>query len=62
MKRWISTKDRLPPVKKTVLTKIDDEKGVRNERKLKLWETGHWFEPSEKMYMYYCPTHWWGKV
>lgn len=50
----------LAPEEELVMTKIDDEKGVRNEqpmlRRGRLW----WInvgEPSE-MYVYYTPTHW----
>jgi hypothetical protein len=41
----------------TVLTKIDDEHGVRNEQLLK--RNGNlWFFPDGSMYVYYWPTHW----
>ena len=40
-----------------VQTKIDDEKGVRNEGPLK--RSGSlWWVPSGEMYVYYRPTHW----
>lgn len=40
-----------------VNTKIDDEKGVRNEQKLK--KSGNlWYFPDGSMYVYYQPTHW----
>jgi hypothetical protein len=32
---YISVKDELPPESVVVMTKIDDENGVRNERSLK---------------------------
>lgn len=40
-----------------VMTKIDDECGVRNEQPLKR-EGGLWFFPDKSMYVYYTPTHW----
>lgn len=40
-----------------VLTKIDDEKGARNEQPLKI--LGRlWYVADGAMYVYYCPTHW----
>lgn len=49
----------MPPDGLHVDTKIDDEKGVRNEQSLYflngLWWTG---EGSDAMYVYYNPTHW----
>lgn len=46
-----------------VMTKIDDELGVRNEQKLKkLTRPGAdrplWWAPDGSMYVYYTPTHW----
>ena len=45
------------PENVVVLTKIDDDKGARNQQPLKrngrLW----WF-PDGSMYVYYTPTHW----
>lgn len=39
-----------------VMTKIDDEKGCRNEARLK--RSGNlWFIPNGEMYVYYQPTH-----
>lgn len=39
-----------------VMTKIDDEKGVRNVQKLK--RRGRlWFYDDGSMYVYYTPTH-----
>ena len=40
-----------------VLTKIDDEKGVRNVQELKRLRN-LWFFPDGSMYVYYTPTHW----
>lgn len=51
--------ERLPPDGVPVMTKIDDEKGVRNEQELVrrgvLWFTG---VGADAMYVYYDPTHW----
>lgn len=45
------------PERVTVLTKIDDAKGERNEQPLK--RRGRlWFFPDDAMYVYYTPTHW----
>lgn len=45
------------PDRTVVETKIDDEKGVRNEQTLK--RIGNlWFYPDGSMYVYYMPTHW----
>jgi hypothetical protein len=46
-----------PPNKVEVETKIDDEKGVRNETTLRRRENLFFF-PDDSMYVYYCPTHW----
>jgi len=54
---WISVKDRVPPVGVVIDTKIDDEKGVRNEQQL-VFENPLWFFPDHSMYAYYKPTHW----
>jgi hypothetical protein len=52
---WVSTADTLPPEGEAVLTKIDDDRGVRNEQTL--IRRGHlWF--TDDMYVYYTPTHW----
>jgi hypothetical protein len=40
-----------------VWTRIADEKGVRNEQKLKK-SGGLWFVPDGSIYVYYAPTHW----
>jgi hypothetical protein len=45
------------PENEVVQTKIDDEKGVRNEADLKRI-CGLWFLPDGSMYVYYTPTHW----
>jgi hypothetical protein len=54
---WIPTALRHPPQSEVVETKIDDEKGVRNEQQLK--QIGRLlFFPDGSMYVYYTPTHW----
>lgn len=54
---WIKTSDRLPANGQVVKTKIEDEKGVRNEQELKR-RNNLWFTPDGQMYVYYTPTHW----
>jgi hypothetical protein len=54
---WIKCLDRLPPEGVSVLTKIDDADGERNEQRLKRRKNLWWF-PDESMYVYYTPTHW----
>lgn len=45
------------PAEEVVLTKIDDDDGVRNVQALK--RSGRlWFVPDGSMYVYYTPTHW----
>ena len=48
----------MPPTNGVVVdTKIDDEKGIRNEQPLK--RNGNlWWTPDGEMYVYYTPTHW----
>lgn len=54
---WTAVADQLPPESVVVLTKIDDEFGVRNEQPLK--RNGLlWFFADGSMYVYYAPTHW----
>lgn len=57
MKNWIATAEKLPPKGKVVNTKIDDERGVRNEQKLYFSNNLWWFADGS-MYVYYTPTHW----
>lgn len=40
-----------------VMTKIDDEKGCRNEQAL-VRQRNLFFFPDMSMYVYYTPTHW----
>jgi hypothetical protein len=47
----------LPPEGEIVMTKIDDDRGPRNEQTLKR-EGRLWFVPDGVMYVYYTPTHW----
>ena len=54
---WIPTSEELPPENQIVDTKVDDEKGVRNEQQL-LHSHNLWFLPDKSMYVYYTPTHW----
>ncbi len=54
---WVSVKDRLPAEGVTVETKIDDERGVRNEARLFLRGRLWWMDDG-KMYVYYAPAHW----
>lgn len=54
---WNKVSEKLPPEGLVVDTKIDDEKGVRNETRL--YRQGRlWFFPDGSMYVYYTPTHW----
>lgn len=54
---WISCKASLPDDGIVVDTKIDDEKGARNEAPLKR-QGNLWFFADGSMYVYYTPTHW----
>lgn len=54
---WNSCKFVLPENGVEILTKIDDEKGCRNETTLKR-QGRLWFFPDMSMYVYYDPTHW----
>ena len=54
---WIETSQQLPADGLIVRTKIDDEKGCRNDQKLKR-HGNLWFFPDGSMYVYYRPTHW----
>ena len=57
MSEWTAVTDELPPEGVVMDTKIDDEKGVRNEQPLKR-ERNLWWLASGSMYVYYTPTHW----
>ena len=54
---WIKVTDQKPPEGKIVKTKIDDEKGVRNEQNL-IYKSNLWWHEDMYMYVYYTPTHW----
>jgi len=54
---WNSCNSVLPENNLVVITKIDDEKGCRNETTLKR-QGNLWFFPDGSMYVYYTPTHW----
>lgn len=54
---WIKVKEKLPPENLIVETKIDDEKGCRNQQKLYRYKN-LWVLPHNRMYLYYTPTHW----
>lgn len=57
MDEWRSTVTGQPSDGLIVETKIDDDKGCRNEARLK--RRGRlWFFPDDSMYVYYTPTHW----
>lgn len=56
-KIWMKTSEVLPKDGLIVMTKIDDEKGVRNEQSLKR-QGNLWFYSDGSMYVYYTPTHW----
>jgi len=57
MNDWISTEHHLPIEDLVVETKIDDDKGARNETTLKR-RGSLWWTPDGAMYVYYYPTHW----
>lgn len=54
---WTPCAVALPPEGVVVDTKIDDERGVRNEAPL-LRQRNLWFFEDRSMYVYYAPTHW----
>ena len=57
--KWILCTDQLPPEDLPVRTKIDDDKGARNEQTM-YFQRGLWWigEGRDAMYVYYFPTHW----
>jgi hypothetical protein len=57
MSNWTSVDFVKPPEGVVVETKIDDNKGLRNEATL-LRRGNLWFVPDGSMYVYYTPTHW----
>lgn len=54
---WIECAKELPEEGRVVDTKIDDERGSRNETPLQR-QGRLWFFPDGSMYVYYTPTHW----
>lgn len=54
---WIPNAPTTAPNGVVVETKIDDERGIRNQTLL-IKERGLWFFPDKSMYVYYTPTHW----
>lgn len=54
---WREVKKEKPPEGVVVDTKVDDEKGERNNQKL-LYSHNLWWFPNMEMYVYYTPTHW----
>jgi len=54
---WTACCDQLPAERRTVLTKIDDVRGIRNVQTLTRRGNLWWF-PDGSMYVYYKPTHW----
>lgn len=54
---WIPVREQAPSDNTVVDTKIDDDKGSRNEQRLKL-RGRLWFFEDDSMYVYYTPTHW----
>jgi len=54
---WINTLYTPPKDGVTVMTRINDAKGVRNEQELK--KRGNlWYFPDMSMYVYYTPNEW----
>lgn len=45
------------PADRVIMTKIDDERGARNEGAL-YRDGALWWAPDGSMYVYYQPTHW----
>lgn len=60
--KWKRVDQDEPPLDTVLMTKIDDDKGCRNECKLVFHKTGMgnamWFVPDLSTYVYYRPTHW----
>lgn len=58
---YVACADELPPEGESVMTKIDDAAGVRNEQRLSR-QGRLWWMPNHSMYVYYVPTHWMRKL
>lgn len=56
MAKWVKVSDELPPTGQTVLTRILDSFGSRNETEL-IFDRMWWLK-DRSMYVYYNPTHW----
>ena len=54
---WIPTTAQLPEAGVEVETKIEDDRGIRNQQSL-VRDGSLWFFPDRTMYVYYTPTHW----
>ena len=54
---WIAIADQPAPERVLLWTKIDDDKGPRNEAMLQRFGR-LWFTADASMYVYYAPTHW----
>jgi hypothetical protein len=54
---WHKISETPPPLNIVVLTKIDDEKGMRNMQSLK-FDGRLWWSSDGTNYVYYTPTHW----
>lgn len=54
---WKRIIENQPPKNMIVMTKVDDELGVRNEQKLK-FDGKLWYTNDGSMYVYHTPTHW----
>lgn len=55
MSRWLTIESA--PTGVPVMTKIDDEQGVRNEQVL-VRKGPLWWHEDGSTYAYYTPTHW----
>lgn len=53
---WHKTADAVPPSGVVVMTKCDDEHGLRNEQKL-VRQGSLWWLEDRSLYVYYTPTH-----
>lgn len=54
---WISVDKQRPPENQTIMTKIHDHHGARNEQPMVFWNN-LWWHPDMLSYVYYTPTHW----
>lgn len=54
---YVRCADESPPEGVLVMTKIDDEEGLRNQQPL-IRRRNLFFVPDGKTYVYYTPTHW----